>query len=72
MNEEQATNILGALKEMSHSFSDLSLKIREIDDEELRRQMLRGIGEIMWQVDHEILDKVTKLYPSLSYEVQGK
>ncbi len=72
MNEEQARKILGALKEMSNSLSDLSFKVREIDDEALRRQMLRGIGEIMWQMDHEILDKVTKLHPSLSYDEQEK
>ena len=70
MNEEQARNILGALKEMSHSLSELSFKIREIDDEELRQQMLRSIGEIMRQMDDGILDKVTKLHPSLSYEEQ--
>ena len=69
-NEEQARNILGALKEMSHSLSELSFKIREIDDEALRQQMLRSIGEIMRQMDDGILDKVTKLHHSLSYEEQ--
>ena len=57
---------------MSHSLSELSFKIREIDDEELRQQMLRSIGEIMRQMDDGILDKVTKLHPSLSYEKEEK
>lgn len=68
VNLEQANQILVALKEMSKSLSELSFRIREIDDEELRRQMLRSIGEIMRQMDDGILEKLTKLHPSLRYE----
>ena len=68
MDIEQAKSILGALAEMSNKLSKLSFKIREVEDEELRRQMLSSIVEIMRQMDYGILDKVTKMHPSLSYE----
>lgn len=65
MTIEDARRVMAALETAGKALSDLGETIRKMEDAEMRRRLLRTVGDQMASLYVDIMRPIIKVYPEL-------